>query len=215
MHRALRAAGLALVPVVVSGLTLAPTVVAALAAAPAAASSVSHKPNPRNPVIHVRPLVISQFCDEAVNPTHGEHCVQASGGNGNFVTLFAPDGQANQQFNVFSPGPGNTSCGDNITDVNCPFPGVTPGEQIAVIGGQAPENAGSCVAMTALRTQAKLAPCNGGTGTIVVIDNHAMEFALLSRQNGGKTYMCENPINNPTERTVFVAGDCQWSNLAQ
>ena len=161
----------------------------------------------------IHPRVINQTCDEAVNATHGAHCLQASGGSGATVTMFAPNGQPNQQFDVNIPF--STVCGDNITDINCPFPGVTPGQDIAVIGGQAPTNHGSCVAVVTIRVQAKLTACNGGSGTVVVIDGHALEFAALSRQNNGKTYLCENPLNVPTERTVFTAGDCQWSTLPQ
>lgn len=172
----------------------------------ASASGGAH--NPRNPRIQVNPLVIASICDQKGNG----NCIQASGGNGGLVTAQPFTGNPNQEFNLFVPGPGNTACGDNITDVNCPFPGVTPGEQIAVMGGQDAENSGSCVAFTSLRSQGSLAPCNGGTGTILVIDGYSLEFAYVSRQNGGgKMYMCENPANLPTIRTSWTAGVCQWT----
>lgn len=203
MHRAIRAVGL----------VLAPVLVVLAAAAPAVASGAGHHGRPGNPIIHVRPLVISQVCDEAANPTHGQHCVQGSFSNA--ITLQAPNGQPNQEFNFFTPGPGDTACNNDVTTTNCPFPGVTPGEQIVVLGGQDSQNAGHCLGFTSLRTAPSWTPCNGGTGDIAVLDGRAVEYALLGRQQGGKVYMCENPLNTDTIRTVFTPGDCQWSNQAQ
>jgi hypothetical protein len=162
----------------------------------------------------IHPDTINQTCDEAVNPTHGEHCIQAAG-RGNPITLMAPNGNPNQEFDVFLPGPGNMVCGDDISDPGCPFPGTPVGDQIIVIGGQSNQNAGSCGGWTSLRTQGSLTACNGGTGINFVLDGHAMESAFLGRQTGGKTYLCENPLGIPTVRTVFTAGDCQWSTLPQ
>src|SRR5215831_146358 len=130
----------------------------------AAVAHASGKPNPRNPIIRVHPLVISQTCDEAVNATHGEHCIQASGGVGGAITMAAPNGAPNQQFDVFLPGPGSMACGDDISDPGCPFPGTPVGDQIVVIGGQAPQNQGACGGWQSLRTQGHLTQCNGGTG---------------------------------------------------
>jgi hypothetical protein len=156
----------------------------------------------------VQPNVIASICDQKGNG----NCIQASGGVGGAVTAQAFSGNPNQEFNLFVPGPGSTACGDNISDTNCPFPGVTPGEQIAVIGGQDAENSGACVAFTSLRTQGHLAPCNGGTGTIFVIDGYSLENAYVSRNNGGgKMYMEENPNNLPTIRTAWVSGISQWT----
>lgn len=200
MRRAIRAAGLA----------LAPVLLALAAAAPAVASG--HHGRPGNPIIHVDPLVISQVCDQANNSSPG-HCVQGTFNNA--ITLQPPNGNPNQEFNFFLPGPGDTACGDDVSDVNCPFPGVTPGQQIVVLGGQSATNAGHCVAFTSVRTAPHWSPCNGGTGTIAVLDGFSVEFAAVARQQGGKVYMCENPSNTATIRTVWTSGVCQWSNLAQ
>jgi hypothetical protein len=159
----------------------------------------------------IRPDVISQVCNQANTQAPG-HCLQASGA-GATLHMFAPNGQPNQEYNFFHPG--TVTCGDNITDTNCPFPGVTPGQQIVVIGGQSAQNAGQCGGWTALQSAGTLVPCNGGTGTIAVLDGRSVESGLLGREHGGKVYLCENPANLPTYRTVWVQGDCQWSNLAQ
>jgi len=125
------------------------------------------------PVIH--PRVIAQICN---NKGNGD-CLQAAG-SGATVHAFAFNGQPNQQFNLFVPS--NTVCGDNISDTNCPFPGAPVGKQIAVIGGQSAQNAGLCGGWTQLGFSGSLVPCNGGSGTVFVIDGFALESGLIGRK---------------------------------
>lgn len=161
--------------------------------------------NATTPAPHIRPNVITQVCDNMGNG----HCLQAAG-SGSTVHAFAPNGQPNQEFNFFLPS--TPSCGDNISDTNCPFPGVTPGQQIVVIGGQSAQNAGSCGGWGSVGNSGTLRPCNGGTGIVMVLDGFAVESGLIGRQQGHKTYLCEGGGNGVAVFNSFTSGACQWTN---
>lgn len=169
--------------------------------APAASTAVSSEAA----IPGISPDVVTHVCDQKGNG----HCLQAAG-SGSTVHAFAPNGQPNQEFNFFLPS--TPVCGDNISDTNCPFPGTPTGKQIVVIGGQSNQNAGSCGGWTSIGNSGSLVPCNGGSGTVFVLDGYAVESGLLGRQTGGKTYLCEGGSNGVAVFTGFTSGACQWAS---
>jgi hypothetical protein len=190
---AVTAAGLSLVPALAS---------ASVHPAPVARTSISSEAS----IPGISPDVITSICDQKGNG----HCLQAAG-FGATVHAFTANGQPNQEFNFFLPS--SPVCGDNITDPGCPFPGVTAGQQITVMGGQSAQNAGLCGGWsTGIGFSGTLVACNGGTGTVFVLDGYAVESAFFGRQLGHKTYLCEGGGNGVAVFSSFSSGSCQWAN---
>lgn len=191
------------VPVTAIGLSLVPALAnAGTHPAPVARTSISSEAA----IPGISPDVISKICDHKGNG----HCFQAAG-SGATVHAFAPNGQPNQEFNFFLPS--SPVCGNNVSDPGCPFPGAPVGKQIVVLGGQSAQNSGLCGGWsTGLGFSGSLVPCNGGTGTVFVLDGYSLESAFFGRQTGGKTYLCEGASNGVAVFANFTSDVCQWAN---
>lgn len=157
---------------------------------------------------HIRPNTVNQVCDSK----GAGNCIQASGA-GATIHVFAPNGNPNQEFNLFvSSG----SCNNGVSTTTCPFPNAPAGKPVVTIGGQSAANSGLCGGWTTFNFTGSLVNCNGGQGTVFVLDGFALESGFLGRQAGGKTYLCETGgAGDVAVFHQFVSGQCQWNNLPQ
>lgn len=147
------------------------------------------------------------WCEDVSNGL----CTQAAG-FGTTVTAQAANGNPNQAFNIFTE---SGTCNNGLSTSSCPFPGAPAGKQIVVIGGTSPQNSGLCGGWSGSSpTDGTLVHCNGGTGTIFVLNGTRMESGLVGRQHGGPTYLC---VAAHTIRIFFsfTTGACQWNQFPQ